>query len=987
MKKTTDKSGFALAVTLVLMALLAVVVVAYLASTRIERSTSSVYANRIRAKITADSGLAAALRLLRDNTHYGNYITAMPAPSPAPSGRWTEVYRPIEPSPTPANYLPDSLRLDNAIGEILVSRADTNPLAAPTPQVDPRPSPTPMPSPPPSGSFGITQPTLNSSDSYDFNQIVRVGTNDAGRLVEPSPSPSPSPAFGQWVRVRNTAGELIGRYAFFIEDESMKVNVNFTGNNLGSPNSRPNDLILPPPSPSPATQVQELDPAGILAPPPGANRNTADTTITGLGAAGSRVPTRSTLGLLAEWKDTFPDYAHLATVLSSDDTTTARGWQRLDLNKLVADATDNAAKVAVAKKIANWIRDAWTGPTPLADLQDYQMFGDERLRLQLAANIVDYIDADKIPTDMGNFPAGDPNGYPVIGIEKIPYLVELDVVYTATGPTPDPGQATIGMNFRMNFFNLFETDLRLSEHIGLIRIKGVPVINKNGSVVFDHESQVFEVPVGGGAGAIPDAVVPWGGDNVASGVAGEKTFQTGQILSESVTYPPAGSPTQFEAGLIEVDVIGRNGERLDSTKIALRDLQAKYSNASPQPQPNDFLDARNQAASINATYEAVVGAGGSIATVSFGDPRYRAQVVTKRLYNVTRTDTTRFTTSNDKAELDSRAYSVDWYDYIGNRPLVFHRNGPMLSIGELGNISACEYPWRTIYLQYAGRSHNTNDTTIGPDVQERRGSSTAAQTNPALLPHDYVLLDLFKIAPENTRSGGLNINTQFNLKNNSSAIEQGAFTALFSTLPVGGGIPGSSATATLNAAAATTISGIAANRRSAIAPSTTGGPGPVGSPPPIYNNPRQPYFASGQFASDLSWQINQSENSTTSGNGRNRTTVNYSVLRSNPLTKTSWTRDYGSDMQVEEPFRKISDSITTRGNVFRVLYVGQTVKDILRNGVRNGQVDGPEEIVAEYLGEAFVAREAIFEPDPSNPDIMKTSNSNYKILASRVIME
>ena len=62
------------------MTLVVIVVVAYLSSTRIERSTSSVYANRLRAEMTADSGLAAAIHLLKDNTRYGNYITAMPAP-------------------------------------------------------------------------------------------------------------------------------------------------------------------------------------------------------------------------------------------------------------------------------------------------------------------------------------------------------------------------------------------------------------------------------------------------------------------------------------------------------------------------------------------------------------------------------------------------------------------------------------------------------------------------------------------------------------------------------------------------------------------------------------------------------------------------------------------------------------------------------------------------------------------------------------------
>src|SRR5205814_5911224 len=96
MRRTTHQSGFAIALTLVLMALIAIIVIAYLSSTRIERSTAAVHANRLRAKITADSALAAAIHLLKDNTRYGNYITAMPAPVPTPPSIYTEIYRPVD---------------------------------------------------------------------------------------------------------------------------------------------------------------------------------------------------------------------------------------------------------------------------------------------------------------------------------------------------------------------------------------------------------------------------------------------------------------------------------------------------------------------------------------------------------------------------------------------------------------------------------------------------------------------------------------------------------------------------------------------------------------------------------------------------------------------------------------------------------------------------------------------------------------------------
>ena len=294
-------SAFALAVTLVMMALIAIVIVAYLANTRTDRSTSSVYANQLKAKMMADSGLAAATKLLRDNTRYGNYITAMPAPSPSPAPLYTEIYRPTNPLNTIAAKADDYLRLDNAGGEVSVSRA----IASASPGPDRRPTPELVPTPLPTSSpFALSIPNLSGTNSYNFNQLITIG-GTTGRLVQPSPSPI-APAYGQWVTVRNNASspEVIGRYAFYIEDESMKVNVNYVGNNVGASNMRVNDLVSPIPVSTPASQIQAIDPSAIL--PTSANRSAADTSLTTLGASGGRLPSRLTSGLLLIGTVRFP---------------------------------------------------------------------------------------------------------------------------------------------------------------------------------------------------------------------------------------------------------------------------------------------------------------------------------------------------------------------------------------------------------------------------------------------------------------------------------------------------------------------------------------------------------------------------------------------------------------------------------------------------------------------------------------------------------
>src|SRR5947209_4228816 len=173
MKSRARSSGFALIVTLVLMVLIAIIVVAYLVSTRIERSTSSVYANRLRAKIQADSGLAAAIHLLKDNTRYGNYVTAMPAPVPAPASIYTEIYRPADPTdPKHGVKSDDYLRLDNAAGEVLASRTKTSSGPGPDARPTPEPIPTPLAAP---AAFGVSPPNFAAGTSYDFNQIVTIG--------------------------------------------------------------------------------------------------------------------------------------------------------------------------------------------------------------------------------------------------------------------------------------------------------------------------------------------------------------------------------------------------------------------------------------------------------------------------------------------------------------------------------------------------------------------------------------------------------------------------------------------------------------------------------------------------------------------------------------------------------------------------------------------------------------------------------------------
>lgn len=998
MKISRSKSGFALAITLVLMALAVIVIVAYLANTRTDRSTSSMYANQLKARMMAESGMAAATELLYSNTRYGNYITAMPAPS-SPTKLYTEVYRPTDSTDTTVAKANDYLQLTNAAGEILVSRVT----GAATGQVDPRPAPPMIPS---AGPFTIADPGLTSSNSYDFNQIVRLGTNATGRLVQPSPTP----AYGQWVRVRNGNNELIGRYAFFIEDESMKVNVNISGNNLASPsptaspNLRVNDLATLPVS-IPASQIQEVDPTSILL---AASRQAATGALVGLGVSGQRLPSKLSTGLVTNWTS-IENYAHLLTTVSKDDNTTAKGWLRMDINKVVADAEaigTTAAKAAAATKIANWIRDAWTGPTALSGLQYSQIFNDSRLRLQIAANIVDYIDSDSIPTDVGDVvPAGYTEAIPILGIEKVPYLVALEIIYQASN-SDGASSANLKLKIQFRFLNLYESDLDLANSVGRIEVKGVPILTRNGSTVLDVSTTNYVIPFANLTPVTPGTtVVPKGVDGTST--SGAKTFQTGWLEDRAVTFDGSGtSKPILVAGKTTVKVFGANGERLDDTAVVTNSISTGYqAPSSGNDSVGDFLkDATAATGPLQVASINLVDGFGTPPDTWFetGDPRYRGQLLNDRWRNLSRSDASLPATTNriaqfiDKAELNARAFGLDWFDNIGDRPLAFIRNGPMRGIGELGNVPSAEYYWRTLYLQHPERPTNTSQ--IGPKdaVPLRRAQS-----------QDYVLVDLFRAGGANSSTGDLNINTQQQFLQSGGTTPVLPLQSLFLGVPLSTSLP-SPTPMSLTQAAPAAPAPSPADRLSTgvnlLVNSMTVAPAPgqfIGTVPLPYriasisnkrsslvgetatpdNNPARPYFEIGEVASTLSRLLSASESSDT-GSSTSRSKVVYSALRSDPQSTTT-VQFYRRDFQVEQVFREISNSITTRGNVFRVLYVGQSIRDVNKNGL----IDDVNEVQSEYLGEAFVERNANYLPEGGNPDAMKTSDSSYKILASRVITQ
>jgi hypothetical protein len=158
-----DRSGIALVMTLLIIAMLTVLVVGFNAAVRSEAGASRNFNASVQASQFADLGTAAAVTQLASaftNTGAGALFATMP-------GLAVRVQPGNNPSP------------------ILIPLVSTN-----------------------------------SSTSTGFIDMNRAGTNG---LIHPDTNIVISAA---WVNVTNAQGEVIGRYAFWVDDESTKMNIN-----------------------------------------------------------------------------------------------------------------------------------------------------------------------------------------------------------------------------------------------------------------------------------------------------------------------------------------------------------------------------------------------------------------------------------------------------------------------------------------------------------------------------------------------------------------------------------------------------------------------------------------------------------------------------------------------------------------------------------------------------------------------------------------
>lgn len=491
------KGAFALILTLLILSVLAIVAVSFLASMSSERATANAFANKARAEQAARSGTDSAMAILKDTfQRYPDSATV-----------W------------------DTTQATNSEGTTLFLRAKANSSGnAPDPAAaasDNRPPATNGAADPrltfvlplvsgatpklwsnkaaavPALNVGVSDPILRNY--AELNQ-ARFANDTQGSIGSP-PGTTLKPARAPWVETTDAKGRVTSRYAYWVEDESFRTNVNYAsqGDRPTNPHARRdnsanlaagptyNDLVAP-----------------LLA--------LNNTSLDAVSAAQGIFDTRASFPL-----NLFPEflgYAHgsrqstvftdgqtvadhlryLVTTSSGGLNISRHGSQRLNLNNTNVvnpntSPTDIGTMQAEADRLVQTIRfhapnfgerfyrtSTATGSTTLNAFQVNNGTTNGVLRrdiylFKVAANLRDYLDVDSQPTMINldgtiyaptprrpqlAFGQDGPNPIAAMGKEAVPYLQEAATLFSGSVKPAAGGSYRYSLNvdYYVEFWNM-----------------------------------------------------------------------------------------------------------------------------------------------------------------------------------------------------------------------------------------------------------------------------------------------------------------------------------------------------------------------------------------------------------------------------------------------------------------------------------------------------------------------------------------------------
>ena len=383
--------GVALVLTLAILALVTLLLIAFVGSMRVENAASKNFNELIKARELAQAGVDEAIGTMRmyapPVSTVTNYVTGPGviytwSPNIQTSTHWTNVALFTS---DPSN--PSGINLNGNNGK----EVDLN------------------------TNFVISgQGTFYTANNA--NSQLWVGWSNVTYVAMVNGMPQPP--------------VLVGRYAYWVDDESAKVNLNVAG-------TRGNDLEGWTPA---AIDLRALfGQTYQVAITNYASQVRPFDTIESLKMAQSQIPSTPPPPGITD--TVYSNNQFFVTVHSTSPDITPWGDKRVNLSNLVASATSKAAAVttiAASLTAEDTTLAAWFNkPSFSAKYPSW---------LQIAANIVDYITIDNIPSDNSTYNDTAPPTF--LGLKQTPYLNELvisNVFQVSQSPTT-PGLYTMTIN-------------------------------------------------------------------------------------------------------------------------------------------------------------------------------------------------------------------------------------------------------------------------------------------------------------------------------------------------------------------------------------------------------------------------------------------------------------------------------------------------------------------------------------------------------------
>jgi PilX N-terminal len=436
--------GVALVTTMVILAVMAIVAVALMQGVTTDRASARSGANYYRAVLAADAGLAVASSTLAGLVvRYPDSVTVWQniggGAVNGTNNEATVLYLRAQSANTNLGARPGQFGGDvTLLAQPLVSRAGATPDSINTNLL------------PLSDVVSSVPFTLGSSTTVNIN-ATDAARSDPFVGSRSSTNPGAPVAAAQWIYMTRHGGvydpatnPYVARYAFWVEDESFKVNVNVATNGARDTTSL-------------GTNANEIRLDGSWMSSSNTSISKANFTNAILARGANGYPTVSTAALGAEisGSNASPEVRFLTTIRSAGLDLSRGGFKRFNINtvtngdkrtaldRIVAAITNSNSSPLFGQRFYRSGANAASTANTNVTAQDAEIYVQK-----IAANIFDYIDSDNQPTiinDENNFPLKTnslgigpkgnlpgpnlegPNSAAAVGIENLPRLQEYAV--------------------------------------------------------------------------------------------------------------------------------------------------------------------------------------------------------------------------------------------------------------------------------------------------------------------------------------------------------------------------------------------------------------------------------------------------------------------------------------------------------------------------------------------------------------------------------